>query len=82
MRHRRNLLLIAVLLVIGIAAGSSAVMAQGAGGHIRVAYASIAANFAQTFIAKDAKPEQFYDNSLLKELEESGFIAQVFAGIK
>jgi len=32
--------------------------------------------------AKEAKPEQFYDNSLVKELEESGFISQVFAGIK
>jgi len=32
--------------------------------------------------AREAKPEQFYDNSLLKELEESGFVKEVFAGVK
>lgn len=33
-------------------------------------------------MAKGAKPEQFYDNSLLKELEDSGFIKEAYAGVK
>ena len=66
MRRLRVLLIVAALLAFGITAGSSAVMAQGAGGHIRVAYASIAANFAQTFIAKEAG---LFDKYGLKNVE-------------
>jgi len=28
--------------------------------------------------ARRAEPEQFYDNSLIKELEDSGFIGALF----
>lgn len=32
--------------------------------------------------AKEARPEEFYDNSLLKELEDGGFIKEAYAGVK
>ena len=49
----------------------------------RVPYVSSAAvqnllNFAKHPAAKTAKPEQFIDNSILAELERSGFVNQLY----
>lgn len=49
----------------------------------RVPYVSTAAvqtvlNFTRHPGAKAAKPEQFIDNSLLNELEKSGFVSQIY----
>jgi NitT/TauT family transport system substrate-binding protein len=49
----------------------------------RVPYVSTAAvqsvlNFTRHAGAKAAKPEQFIDNSLLNELEKSGFVGQIY----
>jgi ABC-type nitrate/sulfonate/bicarbonate transport system substrate-binding protein len=49
----------------------------------RVPYVSTAAvqnvlNFAKHPAAKTAKPEQFIDNSILAELERSGFVNQLY----
>ncbi len=49
----------------------------------RVPYVSTAAvqtllNFASSPNAKTAKPEQFIDNSILEELERSGFVRQLY----
>ena len=49
----------------------------------RVPYVSTAAvqtvlNFAKHPAAKTVKPEQFIDNSVLAELERSGFVSQLY----
>jgi hypothetical protein len=49
----------------------------------RTPYVSAAAvqnvlNFAKHPAAKTAKPEQFIDNSILAELERSGFVNQLY----
>jgi hypothetical protein len=35
-------------------------------------------NFTRHAGAKTAKPEQFIDNSILAELEKSGFVSQIY----
>ena len=60
------------------AIGLLAFRPAGAQGKIRVGLSSIRATWGSIWVAKGADPKQFVDESLVREVEASGFIERLY----